>query len=113
LRADPQQIEACGAGGLSGTPLKQRALAVLQRLYARVGEEVTLIAAGGIETVDDVWERLSAGASLVQIYTALIYDGPALPSRLARDLAARMRAKNISSIGQLRHQPQSRVASSG
>jgi dihydroorotate dehydrogenase len=87
---------------LSGAPLKSRALAVLERLYARVGEQVTLIAAGGIESVDDVWERLSAGASLVQIYTALIYDGPMLPSRLARELATRMRTKNISSIRELR-----------
>jgi dihydroorotate dehydrogenase len=102
LRTSAPQVEACGAGGLSGAPLKARALQVLRRLHARLGEQVTLVAAGGIESVDDVWERLGAGASLVQIYSALIYDGPALPSRLARELAARMRAQNISSISQLR-----------
>jgi dihydroorotate dehydrogenase len=102
LRSDPTAVEACGAGGLSGAPLKARALAVLARLRSRVGERVVLIAAGGIETSDDVWERLRAGASLVQLYTALIYDGPSLPSRLARQLSARLRSEGIAHVDQLR-----------
>jgi dihydroorotate dehydrogenase len=53
---------------------------------------VTLIASGGIATVDDAWERLQAGASLLQVYTALIYEGPLLARRLALGLAARARA---------------------
>ncbi|MEY4576957.1 MAG: hypothetical protein RL701_1660, partial [Pseudomonadota bacterium] len=97
-----QTVEACGAGGLSGAPLKTRALVVLQRLRARVSDRVVLIAAGGVETVDDVWDRLRAGASLVQIYTAFIYDGPLLASRLAHELAARMRAAGFDNIEQLR-----------
>lgn len=102
LSTEAARVEACGAGGLSGAPLKARALAVLQRLHARVGERVVLIAAGGVETVEDVWARLSAGASLVQVYTALIYDGPALPSRLARQLSARLRSEGIAHVDQLR-----------
>jgi dihydroorotate dehydrogenase len=101
LHSDPALVEGCGAGGLSGPPLKARALAVLKRLRARVSDRVVLIAAGGIETVDDVWERLQAGASLVQVYTALIYEGPTLPSRLARELAARMRAEGIAHVDEL------------
>jgi dihydroorotate dehydrogenase len=83
-------VAALGAGGLSGAPLKARALAVLRLLRARVGDRLVLVAAGGIESADDVWERLLAGASLVQVYSALVYEGPALPSRLARGLAERL-----------------------
>jgi dihydroorotate dehydrogenase len=101
LATDAAEVEACGAGGLSGAPLKARALEVLRRLHAGAGERVVLIAAGGIETVEDVWERLRAGASLVQLYTALIYDGPDLPARLSRELAVKLRAAGYTRISQL------------
>lgn len=101
LTSDPAEVEACGAGGLSGAPLKARALEVLRRLRARVGERVVLIAAGGVETSEDVWDRLRAGATLVQIYTALIYDGPGLPGRLARELSARLRHEGLAHVDQL------------
>ncbi|HEY8540169.1 MAG TPA: quinone-dependent dihydroorotate dehydrogenase [Steroidobacteraceae bacterium] len=91
-------VEAYGDGGLSGAPLKARALEVLRRLRARVGSRVTLVAVGGIESVDDAWARICAGASLVQIYTALIYEGPLLPRRIALGLAARARAAGLSSV---------------
>lgn len=64
------------SGGLSGRPLKARSLEVLRRLRARVGDRLVLVSAGGVEDVDDVWERLLAGATLVQGYSALIYEGP-------------------------------------
>lgn len=82
LTTPEAEITALGAGGLSGAPLKRRALAVLERLKARVGDRLVLISAGGIETPADVKERLAAGASLVQIYTAFVYEGPLLPSRI-------------------------------
>jgi dihydroorotate dehydrogenase len=98
LATTHESITACGEGGLSGPPLKARALAVLRRLRARVGTSVTLIAVGGIEDVDDAWSRICAGASLVQIYTALIYEGPLLARRIALGLAHRARAKGFPSI---------------
>ena len=58
LASPPSQVAAAGAGGLSGPPLRARALAVLVRLHARAGDRLVLIAAGGIETPDDAWERL-------------------------------------------------------
>jgi dihydroorotate dehydrogenase len=61
---------------------------------------LTLIAAGGIESEADAWERLCAGASLVQIYTALIYEGPALPRRLALGLLARARAEGFATLAE-------------
>jgi len=103
LGTPAEEIQAAGAGGLSGPPLKARALAVLARLHARVGDRVLLIAAGGIENVDDVIERLRAGASLVQVYTALIYEGPLLAARLARELAARLDVAQLKNVNQLRH----------
>jgi dihydroorotate dehydrogenase len=98
LRTPPRRVQAMGAGGLSGAPLEPRALAVLARLRARVGNRLVLIAAGGIATVEQAWARIRAGASLIQIYTALIYEGPLLPRRLLRGLAARARAEGYDRI---------------
>ncbi len=89
LQSDPQEVEHCGAGGLSGPPLHPRALEVLRRLRARVGDRMVLISVGGIETAEQAWERLQAGATLIQLYTALVYEGPLLPSRLAAEIAKR------------------------
>ena len=90
LASEPEEVSAAGAGGLSGAPLKSRSLEVLKRLRTRVGDRLVLISVGGIETTDDVWERLEAGATLVQAYTGLIYGGPSWPSRINRELATRL-----------------------
>ncbi len=99
LASPPSQVAAAGAGGLSGPPLRARALAVLVRLRARAGDRLVLIAAGGIETPEDAWERLRAGATLVQAYTGFIYGGPLWPRRMHAGLARRARAAGLSSIG--------------
>jgi dihydroorotate dehydrogenase len=93
-------VAALGAGGLSGAPLAARALAVLRRLRARLGDRVTLIAVGGIETADDAWQRIRAGASLVQAYTGFIYGGPGWPHRIHKQLADKIRAARLHSIEQ-------------
>ncbi|HXN56450.1 MAG TPA: quinone-dependent dihydroorotate dehydrogenase [Myxococcales bacterium] len=72
------------AGGLSGAPLAAAAMRVCARLYLRVGQRAPLIGVGGILSAEDAYRRIRAGASLVQLYTALVYGGPAV----ARDLAA-------------------------
>jgi dihydroorotate dehydrogenase len=89
---DTAAVADAGPGGLSGAPLKARALSVLRRLHARAGDRLVLIAAGGIETADDARDRLAAGATLLQAYTAFIYEGPCWPGRVQRGLAARIRA---------------------
>jgi dihydroorotate dehydrogenase len=89
---DSAAVADAGPGGLSGAPLKARALSVLRRLHARAGDRLVLIAAGGIETADDARDRLAAGATLLQAYTAFIYEGPGWPGRVQRGLAARIRA---------------------
>ena len=73
---------------------------MLVRLRARAGERLVLIAAGGIETPDDAWERLRAGATLVQAYTGFIYGGPLWPRRMHAELARRARAEGLASIGE-------------
>ena len=92
LASPAAEVAAAGAGGLSGPPLRARSLAVLRRLRARAGDRLVLIAAGGIETPDDAWERLRAGATLVQAYTGFVYGGPLWPRRMHAGLARRMKA---------------------
>jgi dihydroorotate dehydrogenase len=98
LATAADEVAALGPGGLSGPPLQARALEVLTRLRARVGEPMVLIAAGGISTGDDAYERIRAGATLVQAYTGFIYAGPLWPRRVHRQLAARLRADGYGSV---------------
>jgi dihydroorotate dehydrogenase len=84
--SDPAKVDALGAGGLSGAPLKQRSLEVLRRLKEAVGDQLVLIAVGGVETPRDVQDRLDAGATLVQGYTAFLYEGPFWVSRINKGL---------------------------
>lgn len=80
-------VEAMGAGGLSGAPLRERAVAVLRTVRSVVPAEFCVVSAGGVETADDVRERLAAGADLVQGYTAFIYRGPFWARQINRALA--------------------------
>lgn len=87
LASTPAEIEAAGAGGLSGRPLTARALEVLRLLRGRVGERLTLIGVGGITTAEDARARLEAGADLLQGYTAFVYEGPGWPRRIIQGVA--------------------------
>jgi len=87
LRTGPADVAAIGAGGLSGAPLTDRSLEVLRLLRGRVGDDLTLIGVGGITTVEQARARLEAGATLLQGYTAFVYEGPWWPSRIVRGLA--------------------------
>jgi dihydroorotate dehydrogenase len=86
LRTDAATVAAAGAGGLSGAPLARRALEVLKIVRAAVPGEFTVISAGGVETASDVRERLDAGATLVQGYTAFLYRGPLWARQVNRGL---------------------------
>ena len=76
------------AGGLSGRPLFAKSTDVLAQVRSLVGAAYPLIGVGGIFTADDARAKLDAGADLVQLYTGFVYEGPGLPSRLARALAS-------------------------
>ncbi|MBD8515419.1 quinone-dependent dihydroorotate dehydrogenase [Plantibacter sp. CFBP 8804] len=86
LTTDPAIIEAAGAGGLSGAPLAARSLVVLRRIRAIVPPELCVISVGGVDTAEDVQERLDAGATLVQGYTAFLYRGPLWARHINRGL---------------------------
>jgi len=94
------RVEELGAGGLSGAPLKERSLAVLRRLRGRVGDRLVLVSVGGVETAQDAWVRIQAGATLVQAYTGFIYGGPLWPRRVHRGLARLVRQAGYGSIGE-------------
>lgn len=82
LKTSPEQVEKCGAGGLSGKPLAKRSTEVIRYLSQKSGGAFPIIAVGGIHTPEDAIEKLGAGASLVQIYTGFIYEGPGLIKRI-------------------------------
>ncbi len=89
LTTDPATVESIGAGGLSGAPLKERSLQVLRLVRSTVPADFCVIAVGGVETPADVQERLEAGATLVQGYTAFLYRGPFWGREINRGLVTR------------------------
>jgi dihydroorotate dehydrogenase len=89
LETPADVVRAIGDGGLSGPPLRPRALEVVRRARGKLGPGPTIIGVGGIETGAHARAFLEAGADLVQLYTGFIYGGPGVPSRIARELADR------------------------
>ncbi len=91
-------VAEMGAGGISGPPVARRSAEVLRRLYRRVGDRLVLISVGGIETADDAWERITAGASLVQGYTGFVYGGGLWAKHIHDGLARRLRDEGFASL---------------
>ena len=88
------------AGGLSGRPLKTLALEQLRLFRAASGGQIPLIAAGGIENAHDAWERITAGASLVQLYSAMVYEGPGIARRIAAGLRTLLGLSQMANIAE-------------
>lgn len=93
-----RHLDPAAPAGVSGAPLKPRALQVLRRLRAQVGDSLVLVAVGGIENAEDAWERILAGATLVQAHTGFVYGGPLWPSRMNRELSRLVRGSGGSSV---------------
>lgn len=91
-------VDELGAGGISGAPVATRSVEVLRRLYARVGGRQALISVGGIETAEDAWGRITAGASLLQGYTGFVYGGGLWAKHIHDGLAERLHAGGFSSL---------------
>jgi dihydroorotate dehydrogenase len=100
LRTPADRVAAVGAGGLSGPPLRKRALDVVARVRARLAA-VTVIGVGGVETADDVIALARAGADLAQMYTGFVYEGPLVARAIARELVKRMDATGARSLAEL------------
>jgi dihydroorotate dehydrogenase len=97
------RVAAIGAGGLSGQPVRARATRVLARVARRVRaapRQIPVIGVGGVDSVDAAWEKITHGATLVQIYSALIYEGPGLVATINRGLAARLGQLGLRSISE-------------
>lgn len=91
LLTPPDQVEAIGNGGLSGYPVKQRSTEIIRYLNDKANGQLFIIGVGGIASPEDAIEKLEAGASLVQIYTGLIYEGPSLVKRINQAILRRNR----------------------
>jgi dihydroorotate dehydrogenase len=87
-------------GGLSGRPLFEPSTAVLADMYRLTAGRLPLVGVGGVSSGDDAYAKIRAGASLVQVYTALVFDGPGLVQRIKRDLAARLRQDGFRQVAQ-------------
>jgi dihydroorotate dehydrogenase len=101
LVTEATRVEAMGAGGLSGPPLRARALEVVRRARARLGKEVVVVGVGGVETAEHAMALVRAGADLVQMYTGFIYGGPGTPGRIARELGEMVGREGAKAIGEL------------
>lgn len=95
---DLQSPHKAEAGGLSGAPLFAPSTAVLAEMYARTGGKLPLIGVGGVASGEDAYAKIHAGASLVQLYTSLVYRGPALIGAIKRDLARLLDRDGFSSV---------------
>ena len=87
LRTPPGKVQAMGAGGLSGKPVQQSSTEVVQYIQQKTGGSIPVIASGGIFTGQDAREKLQAGASLVEVWTGFIYEGPFIVKRICSELA--------------------------
>jgi dihydroorotate dehydrogenase len=100
LNTSVEAVQACGAGGLSGAPLRHRSLEMIATLYNLTEGTMPLIGVGGIFTAEDAWEMICAGASLVQIYTGFIYEGPAIARKINEGLRRLASAAGFVSLGE-------------
>jgi dihydroorotate dehydrogenase len=99
--SDPKSKRAYEAkGGLSGRPLCARSTEIVRHLYRQTRGALPLIGVGGIFNDADAWEKITAGASLVQIYTGLIYEGPAINRQIVRGLLRRLRESGFTNLAQ-------------
>ena len=101
LATSAADVAAIGAGGLSGSPLRARALEIVTRVRARLGAKVAVIGVGGIERGDDALAMLRAGADLVQLYTGMIYEGPLVAWSMNRALARAVTREGAESVADL------------
>jgi dihydroorotate dehydrogenase len=98
LRTPRARVEALGAGGISGAPLRARAREVVSLVWRQTEGRMPVVGVGGIFTADDAWEMVRAGASLVQLYTGFVYRGPGVAREICRGLLARLRREGFPSL---------------
>jgi dihydroorotate dehydrogenase len=98
LRTPDHDVQACGPGGLSGAPLRRASTEMIAALFTLTKGTMPLIGVGGIFTAADAWEKICAGASLVQLYTGLIYEGPSVARSINDGLAVILKQSGLASL---------------
>jgi dihydroorotate dehydrogenase len=98
LRTPNDKVKSFGDGGLSGAPLRKRSDEMIARLYRLTNAKVPLIGVGGVFSAEDAWQKICAGASLVQLYTGFIYEGPGIARSINKGLQLIMKREGISSL---------------
>lgn len=98
LSAKPELLEEIGAGGLSGAPLAARSTALVRYLYRLTGGTVPIIGVGGVASAETAYAKIRAGASLVQLYTGLVYEGPSLVKDIKEGLVERLKEDGFASV---------------
>jgi dihydroorotate dehydrogenase len=88
------------AGGLSGRPLRTRSTEVIRHLYRQTKGRLPIIGVGGISSTEDAWEKITTGASLLQVYTALVYEGPGVAGQMVRGLIVRLEQRGLKSLSE-------------
>ena len=87
-------------GGLSGRPLRARSTEIIRHLAKQTRGKLPLIGVGGIFSADDAWEKITAGAALVQCYTGLVYEGPGLAKKIVTGLREKVAANGFKNIAE-------------
>ncbi len=100
LRSSKTRLANIGSGGLSGRPLAERASALVRHLYRQTDGSIPIIGVGGIDSPEAAYERVRAGASLIQLYTGLVFEGPALIKRINKGLVRFLERDGFGSISQ-------------
>jgi dihydroorotate dehydrogenase len=101
LTASQEDLDRIGRGGLSGAPLRKRSTQLVRYLYSRTGGEVPIIGVGGVASAEAAYAKLRSGASLVQLYTGLVYEGPGLIRDIKKGLVRLLERDGYSSVGQV------------
>ena len=98
LRTPAERVQALGEGGISGRPVRARALEVVRLVYRETAGALPIVGVGGVFDADDAWDRIRAGASLVQLYTGFVYGGPGVVREINRGLLRRLRREGFRSL---------------
>jgi dihydroorotate dehydrogenase len=98
LATPANEVQAIGEGGLSGAPLRQHSNEIISQIFRATRGRLPIIGVGGVFTAEDAWSKIRAGASLVQLYTGFIYEGPGVVKRINQGLAVILRREGFASI---------------
>jgi dihydroorotate dehydrogenase len=98
LQTPADEVQRLGEGGLSGGPLRSRSNEVISHIYNLTHGQLPIIGGGGVFTAEDAWKKICAGASLIQLYTGFIYEGPSVARRINEGLAAIMKREGLAAI---------------